>query len=95
MTQTKESKALRAFAEARQNLKRAVRNQSELSQHKGGYTTAYRNSLNAKIKEDVKLAQQLIHFAIENSTGMTNVTSNPSVAKLEELGVLDKISPEV
>lgn len=95
MIQTKESKALRAFGQARQELKKAKRSRSELTQHKGGYTTAYRNSLNAEIKENVKLAQQLIHFAIENSTGMANVTSNPSVAKLEELGVLDKINTEV
>ena len=95
MTQTKESKALRAFSQARQELKKAERGRSELSQHKGGYTPAYKTSLNAKIKEDVKLAQQLIHYAIENSTGLTNVTSNPSVTKLEELGVLEKINTEV
>ncbi len=89
--QTKEELASSALGKARQFIKLAQNEVSEMAQHKGGYTTTYKTKMTSNYHTNLKLAQQLLHYAIDNITGISNVATNPTKTKLEELEI---VTPE-
>ena len=88
MVQTKDELARAALNLAQSRLHQAMEKLNTLEQHKGGYTANYKSALLTEYRDNIKEAQQLLHYTIENISNLTQMTTSPSNARLKELGIV-------
>lgn len=88
MVQTNDELAKLALNWARQMIHQATEKLDKLDEHKGGFTTNYKNNVLAEFRDLLKESQQIIHYVVEKTPNLSQSTSNPSVDRLKELDII-------
>ncbi len=88
MVQTNDELAKLSLNWARQFIHLATEKLVKIEEHKGGYTTNYKNGLLSEYRDLIKESQQLLHYVVEKTPNLTQATSNPNVIRLKELNII-------